>query len=930
MSDPAVHPLISNIPYQRNPFFTGREELLNRLHDLLYAENTAALTQPQGISGLGGIGKTQTALEYVYRYHTEYRAVLWARADSHAILTSDFVRIAHLLDLPEKDEQDQNHIVEAVMRWLRIHSCWLLILDNVEELAVAAPFIPLASRGHILMTTRAQAMGGIAQPITIGKMSPEVGALLLLRRAGFLPSDRLLDAADADERAQAMEISRVLDGLPLALDQAGAYIKETPCSFSDYLLLYRERASDLLNARDNLETHYPHSVATTWSLSFEKVVHTNPAAAELLYCCAFLYPEGIPEEIITDGASHLGPTLRRTAVDPLRLNEALSELLKYSLVQRQADPQTLAIHRLVQTVLREKMSNQRRRQWSKRVVRAVNHVFPEVEVEAWPLCQRYLLHAQECAEHIARWDMMFPEAVRLLHLLGDYLECRGQYREAKSILQRSLAIFEQVAGPEDPAIGICLNNLGELCRILGEYAEAESLYYRALAIYEQAPGAEDHSVAVSLNNLALLHADQGRYEQADPLYQKVLAIYKRVLGLEHPDTATCLNNLGGLYHAQGKYEQAEAFFQQALAIREQILGPGHPDTANTLNNLALLYSDQGKHEQAEAFFQQALAIREQILGLEHPLTANVLDNLALLYDTQGKYEQAEPLYRRSLRIHEQVLGPEHPSTANVLYNLADLYRIQGKYDLAEPLFHQARAVREQVFGPAHPFTADTFNALARLYRAQGKYDLAEPLFQQALFIREQKLKREHPRIAISLNDLAELYESQEKYKEAELLYQEALFIRGRVLRPDHPDMVQSLNNLAGVYQAQSRFEEAESLLQRAFGIWEHIRLIHPYLAVSLNKLALLYNAQGKREQAELLFQKALTIQEKTLGLEHPDRAKYLSDLAELYESEGKYEQAVSLYEQALKIRERSVGLEHPQMIALRRNYTDLLRRIATN
>src|SRR6266568_4304930 len=178
---------IWNIPYRRNPFFTGREEVLTRLHDSLQRDATAALTQPQGLSGLGGIGKTQTAVEYAHRYRTEYQAILWIRADSPGVLTSDFVNIAHFLDLPEKNDRDQNRIVEAVMRWFRVNSDWLLIFDNVDDLTVASKFIPAAQRGHILLTTRAQAIGQLAQTIKVEKMHPEVGALFLLRRTSLLP-----------------------------------------------------------------------------------------------------------------------------------------------------------------------------------------------------------------------------------------------------------------------------------------------------------------------------------------------------------------------------------------------------------------------------------------------------------------------------------------------------------------------------------------------------------------------------------------------------------------------------------------------------------------------------------------------------------------------------------------------------------------------
>ncbi len=254
-----------NIPSARNPLFTGRENVLKRLYDALKTSKTAAL------SGLGGIGKTQTAVEYAYRYRDNYDTILWVKAESLESINSDFVTIAHLLNLPEKQEQEQRLIVEAVKRWFKNHVGWLLVFDNADDLEMVRNFLPTDGQGYILLTTRAQATRRLAQRIEIEEMDVDEGALFLLRRATIIDSNAPLDAASATDRVTAREISQAMDGLPLALDQAGAYIEETQWSLPEYLRLFQLRKEELLKRRGKLTTDHPDSVATTWSLAFEKV-----------------------------------------------------------------------------------------------------------------------------------------------------------------------------------------------------------------------------------------------------------------------------------------------------------------------------------------------------------------------------------------------------------------------------------------------------------------------------------------------------------------------------------------------------------------------------------------------------------------------------------------------------------------------------------
>lgn len=719
------------IPYRRNPFFTSREEVLLHLHTILHSEVVMGFSPAQAISGLGGIGKTQVAIEYAYRYRHEYQDVLWLRADTRETLISDFGTIASLLHLSERDEQNQILVVNAVKHWLNAHTSWLLILDNVEDFDMISDFLPSGNGGHILLTTRAQSTGIIAQRIDLEKMEPEEGALFLLRRAKLVTQGTLYDHISASNYDKAIDISYIMDGLPLALDQAGAYIEETSCSLSDYLEHYQNQQIALLNTRIGPIADHPESVATTFLLSFEKVQRVNPAAAELLRFCAFLHPDAIPEEIITAGAPDLGPVLQSIGTNSCGLDIAISVLRKFSLLRRNPETKTLSIHRLVQMVLKGGMDEETQRQWAERTVRAVNCVFPVVEITTLQCYQRYVPSAQICAVLIEDWRMVSTKAAELLHRVGEYF------------------------------------------RVHWQFATAEPLFQQALAIREQTLGAEHLAVAETLNSLGVLYHEQGKYVQAEPLYYQALVIRERTLGAEHPAVAETLNNLGASYYFQGKYTQAEPLYQRAITIRQQVLGLEHHDTAESLNDLAVLYRNQGKYAQAEPLYQQVLAIEEKAMGSEHPMLAVCLNNLAGLYNLQGKYSQAEPLFYRALAIFEQRGTPDSPDVAFVLNNLGNLYYVQGRYTQAEPLFQQALTIREKILGPNHRRVAETLNALAKLYYAQSRcrrdlngYVQIESLLQRALFIYQKTLALEHPNVIKVLKDYVVLLLAMKRKTEA--------------------------------------------------------------------------------------------------------------------------------------------------------------------
>jgi serine/threonine protein kinase/tetratricopeptide (TPR) repeat protein len=762
-------PQIWNVPLARNPFFTGRERLLAQLHSGLHTFRLA-----HALSGLGGVGKTQVALEYAYRYGTGYQAVLWARAETREELHASFTEIAGLLDLPQKEDEAQEVIIQAVKDWLSRESNWLLILDNADELALLSAFLPTRFSGQVLLTTRAQATGKLARRWEVETMDENVGALLLLRRAGLIAPDASFDAAELSDQAQAKAVTKELGGLPLALDQAGAYLEETGCGLAGYHRLYQTRQSELLADRRGNNEDHPEPVATTWALSFERVEQRNPAAADLLRFCAFVAPDAIPEELLTEGAASLGERLASVVSDPLLLNQALLDLRASSLLSRNPQEGTLSLHRLLQAVIRDALPVQLQQAWKQRAIRAVNAAFPDdLSFAVWLTCERLLPHALRCATWIEQLPDAEPAFAHVLNQVGEYLYYRGRYSEAEPLYQRALCIREQKLGDDHPETATSLNNLAELYRTQSQYALAEPLYVRALSIDLSVYGPDHPDVGSDLNNLALLYQAQGKYAQAEPLFQRALSISERHLGAEHPLTANSLNNLALLYDTQGNYANAEPLYQRALCICEQQLGETHPLTATTLNNLAVLLVAQEKLSEAEPLYQRVLALDTQAYGAEHPDVALDLNNLANLYGKQGRIVEAESLYQRALQIWEHSLGSEHPLVAHALHGLARLSQAQGRWAEAESWYQRTLHLLEHSLGSQHPDVAHPLDGWASLYQEQGQFAQAEGMYQRALTLREQSLGREHPRTRQTRRNYASLLRATGRVSEAEALESEA-------------------------------------------------------------------------------------------------------------------------------------------------------------
>ncbi|GCE20877.1 FxSxx-COOH system tetratricopeptide repeat protein [Dictyobacter kobayashii] len=749
-STPNEEIMLWTVPYTRNPYFTGREEILAQLEQQFAISHKGDIHQPTvaqllAITGLGGIGKTQIAVEYAYCARTEGRYVhtIWVNASSEESIMTDFIALAaQIPEFAAQHEADQRQLTLAIIHWFEYcEQPWLLIVDNVDDLSFIYNYLPRRGNGNILLTTRASAVGSLTIPISLETMSVDEGTRFLLRRARrphTLP----------EEVAEAEKIVTALGQFPLALDQAGAYIEETASRFSDYRLLYEQHRHALLSRRGWQSMRYPESVATTWSLSFQRIEQSNPAAAELLNLCAFLAPDDIPEELLINGASQWPPALQKAVSDLFTFNQMLEELLSFSLVKRLTEHRLLSLHRLVQVVIRARMSAQEQCQWTERIARAVWLAFPDNprdNVAVWRKCQRNMAQVQALDALVQQYQLLLPEAAEMFDRTATYLGERAMYRQAEAFNKRALHIWERLVPPDYLKLVASLNGLAQLYYEQGKYAEAEPLRQRALQILEQQVTApQPYLMTITLHGLGFLYSEQGRYAEAEPIYQQALRIWEEQVGSEQPHLAYLLHGQGFLYSEQGRYAEAEPLFLRALRIREQQLGPEHLRTAYTLHALAVLYTQQGRNAEAEPLFLRALCIREQQLGPEHLKTGIVLNGVGLLYYKQGKYVEAELFYQRALHIWEQQVQSAHPQVAITLNGLANIYHIHGKDAEAERLYQRALHIHESYLTPQHYKTACVLYDCARFQQDRGRLSEARSLYQQALEIQQHVFGADHP------------------------------------------------------------------------------------------------------------------------------------------------------------------------------------------
>ncbi|CUS07660.1 unnamed protein product, partial [Tuber aestivum] len=606
------------IPYCKNSNFTGREDLIESLRRYCEREGHNQIA----LHGLGGSGKTQIALEYLYRRASASDCDLfWVRGSGLPKFSEDLRVIAqHVRIPPPSAEPDEESLLLNIKRWFEGQASgdWVLVIDNADNeedfmgnRGRIPKFVPQGSRGTLILTTRSTQVASQerCERIEVREMPENEAQELFLKLLGNLNCSR------DEEKVAISMILKSIHHIPLAIIGAVAFMTETQTPPSTYWTIFRgsdEQAKSLLSRplydiqRENIqrETDITESTLTTYFITFDRIARVMPLAADLLRLIAFFDHQNIPEEL-----------LRQSGLegidDQMQFREAIGKLLGFSLVTAIAheDKTFYELHRLVQLSLQVYLPAQELSRWRANELKVVSRGFPRHWIAWKDVSSAYIPHVLEVTNNSTD-----PIAEELSFRLGRYFHH-----------------IEHIGKSLDPNHLIVQDAIRHLAWALlnqGKYEESQKMYWRGLEGDEKIHGPDHPSTLTSVNGLAWALQDQGKYDESEKMHRRALEGREKILGPDHPNTLTSVNNLAGVLKSQGKYDESEEMHRRAQEGREKILGPDHPNTLSSVGNLAGVLKSQGKYDESEEMHRRALEGREKILGPDHPHTLSSVKNLA--------------------------------------------------------------------------------------------------------------------------------------------------------------------------------------------------------------------------------------------------------------------------------------------------------------
>jgi tetratricopeptide (TPR) repeat protein len=791
-------PNIWNVP-PRNPNFTGREELLAQLHEMLEEEAMTAVT-PLPLHGMGGVGKSQLANEYAYRHADDYEIIWWIPAEQQTQILASMVELAQQMRLDAGSEA--NTALRAVRDALRSgqpYGNWLLVFDNAEDPATVREFFPTGrtGKGKVLVTSRNLTWATVVSKAVSVDVFPRQESKELLQRRNPDLSD-----GDADRLAEA------LGDLPLAIEQAASWRAVTGMSPDEYLSLIEQKRIELLDVSGT--AGYELSVAAAWNVSLDRLAESNKAALQILQICAFMSPEPIARSLFRGSrAVSITPELDEVLDDPIKVGRAIRDISRYALARIDHRDDTLQLHRLVQAVLVARMPpdlQEQMRHGAHVLLANANPNGPSVS-GLWPRYASLLPHVTasgviECED---RWSRRLQAGmVRYLYYWGDHANALELCREVTEQ-------WTERFGEEDEETLALRLLYGFLLRVMGNYQEASEVDGQVLESYRRTAGEDDERTLSAQLQFAADERTKGDFVSARERCELALGRASRVFGDGDPVTLNMAHSLCVCLRLTGEYRRAAALSLQTWEEREKVLGADDRTTMNTRSGLAIDEREAGDYlgarERQEETYRRAVSV----FGAGNPFTIAAARNLAVCRRRVGDLAGARALSEETLTRFQRRYGDLYPDTLATAANLAvDLWQA-GELEASRDLGATTAERYRVTLGELHPYTLLVRANLAVTLRLLGEVDAAYQLNVVTLNSLREVLGEDQPlTLACAHNVGTDLFTLQ-NFEEALRQDTDTLSRLLRVSGPDHPATLGCAANVALDLRATGNVNDGDAL-----------------------------------------------------------------------------------------------------------------------
>ncbi|ORT59509.1 tetratricopeptide repeat protein [Streptomyces sp. CB03238] len=812
---PAMPAVWGNMP-PRNMVFTGREELLVALESGLRDGPTAVL--PHALHGMGGVGKSQLALEYVYRHASEYQVVWWIPAERTTQIQQAFVELARRLHLPASTEAIT--AVPAVLEALRTgnpYNSWLLVFDNAESPAAVQEYFPSTPEGgpvgSVIVTSRNPQWNTLAHPLEVDVFEREESIQLLRRRNPDLSDE------DADMLAE------ILGDLPLAVEQASAWRAETGMPPAEYRRVFEEKSAELMAVSP--PTQYEKTVATAWNVSLDHVEGKNAGAIQLLKLCTYFAPEPVNRQFFSNSVSEpIAPELDRIFTDPIRLSRAIREISRYSLAKIDHRTNSIQMHRLVQAVLEARMTEEQRGMF-----RHGAHLLLAANAPSDPLAPQNWQRFGELYPHViaSKAALSAHRNVRqLVYNVARYLFYWGDHAAALEFAQETYRDWCRLFGEDDQQTLALGRHLRFVLWRDGRYKEAAELGERMLATLEGAgPDLEEEYLRVKgqVSGDRRARGDfRGALEFDEEVYERAVRAY----GDEDPETLLHAHNLGVTLRVNGLYARARDLDQASWRTKVQMFGADAPTTLSSEASFHLDQQELGEYAATEKAYEEAIDIYRDTFGDLHPGTLNAIARLGVAQRKAGHHAAAEANTRNARNALIERYGERSPDALHASLNLSIDLRQNGSFQEALRLGERVRALYAEVFGQDHPHAAAADANAAITMRLLGQVEQARRLNESAIARFRAAVGDTHPHTLICQVNLANDLFAQGDAAGALEIDERVLPLLVEALGEEHPTVLVTRGNTAADLRALGRTGEAEELHRAAIdGIRARLGQEHP-------------------------------------------------------------------------------------------------------